>query len=356
MEFTCNMRFRLNVSLQPKAMIPNIAYLLIALLLISFLTTVNTGTSFAQELLDDKGLSSPYTLKWKGNEYPIKFEIDGDRDIIELQACSEGCNGWESIFLILDQKRNDIKLKITVPMSLVNIVIGYAITPTYTTQYREPWYVTSYDIITASFSDEPSYGSFDDEPELYLTPIDASCESVTWEIEVPAYARRIDLSLNGYLFIPEAVPEPALDNKFPFRTNITAAGETFTINMFTNAKNCSFDFNQDDKRLHVGIATIDEEEKGYFRINMPHRLLDGNYTIMVDNKTANFTILGTTEEFSKLIGRTEVFTVMELEYDRDAKSIDVTGTTVVPEFPVNLMAITAMGLIGTLIALRIKRF
>jgi hypothetical protein len=278
-------------------------------------------------------ISSPYLLKWKEKEYAIEFEIDGDRDVTELRACVDACDGGDSIFLVLDQKRSDIKLKITVPMSLINKVFGYSITPTYTTQYREPWYGTSYDIITASFSDEPSYGTFDDEPELYLTPVDVRCESVTWEMDVPSYARRIDLSFNGYGFILEAVPYPALDNKFPFRTNVTIADETFTLNVLTNAKSCNFDFNKEDKRLHVDIATIDEEEKGYFSINMPQRLLGGNYSVLVDNKKANFTILGTTEEFSKLIGRTEVFTVMELEYDKKAKSIDIIGTTVIPEFP-----------------------
>lgn len=74
--------------------------------------------------------------------------------------------------------------------------------------------------------------------------------------------------------------------------------EPFRLDAFTNAKTCSSDFIQDEKRIQIDISTPDTESNGYMLINVPQGLIGGNYTVLVDDKKIDsFRILGSSNEY-----------------------------------------------------------
>jgi len=66
--------------------------------------------------------------------------------------------------------------------------------------------------------------------------------------------------------------------------------------------------------------------------------------VLINGKETNFEEISTTSTERTLV----------IPVPAGAKEVVIIGTSVIPEFPVNLMAITAIGLIGALIALRLK--
>ena len=293
-------------------------------------------------------------MSLQNRAYYVKTSVE-NRTITEVGIdSSEGIDNY-SIFVVLEkiddmQNKQGTQIAITIPMSLLNRLFGYAISPPYTDDFRVPMYVMTYDLITASFSlDKEHKGSGFAEIET-IGSMDASCESVTWMIALPPDTNRLDLSLEGVGFIPEAVPAPAPDRKFPLRSVVSAeSGEPFDLTIFTNANTCDFTFVQDEKRLRVDISTIRGEKEGYFLVNMPDRLLGGNYTVLADNQPIDFKVLGSSNEYVRYTNNTQLFTTLEIKYDRDVKSIDILGTTAIPEFPLSL-TIIMISLIGAIAA------
>ncbi len=305
----------------------------------------HADVTFYYDNLPFSALESPYKLKWKGEEYEIPFEFEGTRRIEDMRAYSR--YGWDStIFLILrgSETQDNDSLEITLPLALINKVFGYAINLTYTNDYRVPNYVTSYDKITATLSTKrSSIGVGYAEPQYLIPKQSKGCESVTWVIDVPSDADRIDLSLNGWGFIPEAFPFPVESSKYPFRWVVASDdGDAFRLDMLTNANSCSFYFIQEEKRIQINVTTPKTEPQGYILINVPERLIGGNYTVMVDQREVDsFRVLGSSNEFSEFTKTAEVINAIEIDYEKNARTIEIIGTTAIPEFGTVVILILA---------------
>jgi hypothetical protein len=116
----------------------------------------------------------------------------------------------------------------------------------------------------------------------------------------------------------------------------------FEIDLVTNALRCDLTLIKEEKKLHIDIAGR-AWEVGYLQITIPHKVLGGNYSLVIDNKTvSNFNT--TSLEDSTIVSTT---------YDGGAKAIDIIGTTVIPEFPFPLLVAIA-GITGVISIIRGK--
>ena len=127
---------------------------------------------------------------------------------------------------------------------------------------------------------------------------------------------------------------------------IRAAGQNFLIPMETDAKKCDFTFSQEEKKMHIDIKGRDEinaTEHGSFQVWIPHTLLDGNYSVLINGKPASLH-----ETVLNWSNKTDWASNIQLNYSKDATTIDIIGTTVIPEFsslPSIVMAASIVGVI-----------
>ncbi len=117
----------------------------------------------------------------------------------------------------------------------------------------------------------------------------------------------------------------------------------------SNGNIMSMDIDPDLNSLIIGVQTVDVN--GKLTITLDRKLIDaktnGNddhFVVLVDGK----------EGFYEETSSTPTERTLEIVVPRETKQLEIAGTQVVPEFPVNLMIMTTLGLIGALIALRVK--
>jgi hypothetical protein len=109
--------------------------------------------------------------------------------------------------------------------------------------------------------------------------------------------------------------------------------------------------------LHI-IGNSNLTNTGYFKITIPHSLLDGKYTVFVDGKVANFTEeqfftksntdtgseSATQDDFTPIVA-----SHITIAYPKDAKSIDIVGTTAAPEFGLASLGILVTSAIAVIV-------
>ena len=178
------------------------------------------------------------------------------------------------------------------------------------------------------------------EPEVFVDTIPANsvrhmatdCYS---EITVPFVAGTEELEVvGGYPFYTE---EPALTPvNIPYSSNLKfhGEGEQFDLAAKLTASDCSFSFLQNERRIHANV-TGPNEGSGYFELTIPHRFLGGSYTVLLDREPLqNFT----TSYNPAMDG--EDSTNISFTYDPTAvDSIDIIGTTAIPEFEVVVLVL-----------------
>ena len=126
---------------------------------------------------------------------------------------------------------------------------------------------------------------------------------------------------------------------------ISAEEKEFKISVdawYSNSTNLQF--NQNEKKIVLDVDTSDDLKR--VDIAIPHGLLDGSFSVLVNDEEKNL--------ISGALRKNETHANFVLFSDSDYTNIEIVGTTVVPEFPINLLAITLIGIMGVLIALRFK--
>ncbi len=173
-----------------------------------------------------------------------------------------------------------------------------------------------------------------ENPDLFT-----SCDQISMRIPIKAGTTEVEFVVADILMVHSHPYPPRLD----FKKTFVEEGEKFSIRLITDATRCDTFFIKEEKKIHIDIEGGNEVagEQGYFRITIPHDLLNGSYTVLADGKPVSFT-----EEqfFTKNYTEIEVesavgddFTPVKashlvFNYPKDAMSIDVIGTTVIPEF------------------------
>ncbi|MEM3085080.1 MAG: hypothetical protein QXU32_10940 [Nitrososphaerales archaeon] len=126
--------------------------------------------------------------------------------------------------------------------------------------------------------------------------------------------------------------EPKLDATL----ELEAEGKDFGLTTRSDSTICDWRLIKDEKKLQ-----IDVQDGNWFEISVPSELIGGPYTVLVNGKKVDFDISGT-----------EAYSTISVNYN-NARTIDIIGTTVIPEFAISIvmvsLAMTAM------LLLRFKR-
>jgi len=136
--------------------------------------------------------------------------------------------------------------------------------------------------------------------------------------------------------------------EFSLVSGVLIEDHALQVRSLTNGCFLGTEIDPDAKSLTLSVRT-NATEDGELHIMLPRDLIDaknnGNdddFTVLVDGEKVNFEQTDTTSFARTLL----------IPVHADAENIEIIGTHVIPEFPINLMMITAVGLIGMIVAFR----
>jgi hypothetical protein len=170
-------------------------------------------------------------------------------------------------------------------------------------------------------------------PSTVTAPINASLDdaSMSWENTAPS-----NLTDLRFLIAYQAV--------------VSYGGITEKLPIVTNSTISAFSFNPSAKSISFNVEG--PAGTGFCNVTIPKSVLyasAGNWTIKIDDKTlppANFTVTENAE-----------YVFIYFDYPQSRHSIEITGTTIVPEFKLDLLLplLVAVSLIAVLITVRRRR-
>jgi hypothetical protein len=197
------------------------------------------------------------------------------------------------------------------------------------------------------FTDHHNLAVFVDDNAMYATILDnmTSCDQISFRIPIRANSESIDVATGDILSV-HSHPYPP---KLSVTKNISVEGQQFQLPIFTHAAKCDISFSKEEKKLHIDIdGRAGENNTGYFTISIPPRLLSGNLTVVVDGKPPNnlqiykSALLG-------LNGEDPNNATITFNYDSGAKSIDIMGTSAIPEFSSSSSLAIMAGITGIIV-------
>lgn len=125
--------------------------------------------------------------------------------------------------------------------------------------------------------------------------------------------------------------------------------KVYLLDVATNAESCNFTLFKEEKKIHVDFSPKDSEE-GYFMISIPHVILEGPYSVLIDGQPIDDFRL----EKRLATDLANKSTTISFEYDDNIESIDIIGTKVIPEFSLTTMLITVIA-IGSIVSISTMR-
>ena len=265
-------------------------------------------TSFSvTELVEDE---HKYTILVEGLPYTITYSISGgtvkemvtDRDTKTLV-----------VFINADYKG---ELKLTLPGSFVSKVIS-------SESLGAP-------LAPIVFVDDEETEAEDKIYDCYRT------------IEIPFKAGNMQIEIVGAFL---AIATPYEGNSFI--TTINVNDQPFQLPISTNADACAFSLIKEQKKLYVDV-TGPKNEQGMFKVAVPHYFRGGNYTVMVNNNPVEFETAPDPRNIDA--------TIISFSYNGNTtRSIDIIGTSVMPEFGSIAVVIAAVSIAGILFVNRSRR-
>jgi MG2 domain-containing protein len=130
--------------------------------------------------------------------------------------------------------------------------------------------------------------------------------------------------------------------------SVKAEGKNFSVNISSNSTVRDVEFEQQEKKIsfHVEGQT---GTMGITQITIPKSLLSGQMTVSIDGK-----VIPPESSDVVTIADTEEGMTLEINYHHSEHTIEVSGTNVVPEFPLSIIvmagAISAVIVVTTMMA------
>jgi hypothetical protein len=117
----------------------------------------------------------------------------------------------------------------------------------------------------------------------------------------------------------------------PKSFDVKAEGEDFGVQVATNSTISNVELKQNEKKLSM-VVEGQNGTRGVADIVIPKNLLSGDIMVFIDGKeTKNF----------KIVEDNKSTIVVEVSYHHSKHTIDVQGTNVIPEFPVQSLTVIA---------------
>lgn len=110
--------------------------------------------------------------------------------------------------------------------------------------------------------------------------------------------------------------------------SVTVGGQNFQVNIVSNSTISAFAFSQTAKAI-LFTATGTTGTQGYFNVTWAKTLLNGTLALTIDGASRAYSLKQTSLTYS-----------LYATYTHSAHAVSITGTTAVPEFPLQLIAST----------------
>lgn len=124
---------------------------------------------------------------------------------------------------------------------------------------------------------------------------------------------------------------------------VEAEGKEFEMNIASTSSVSDFAFDQDAKKISFKVEGEDGTD-GVTQVTIPKPLLSGQMTILIDGQAVK------PESNAVIVSSdTDAQVTLEINYHHSEHTVEVTGTNVVPEFPVS-MAVMAIAIGATVAA------
>lgn len=197
-----------------------------------------------------------------------------------------------------------------------------------------------------SFSDHPPV-AFVDGRDVPGPAEPSNCDQIPIRIPLEQGSEKVQFITADILMVHTHPYPPRLEV-----SKTLVEGQTFRLVLLTDAIECDLSFVKEEKKIHIDIAGRNETDQGYFSITIPHELLGGNYTVLVDGERAAFT--DEPYENAGFYAGDIPVSLLAFNYTSDAKSIEVIGTSVIPEFG-SMAAVVMAASAASIIVLKWKR-
>ena len=174
----------------------------------------------------------------------------------------------------------------------------------------------------------------------FALPVDAELGSYSIDTMIEVEASVLD-TLNANIkskLETSARFEVVSSNAFA----VNAEGRNFEVDIASNSTVKDFAFEQQDKKVSF-VVDGETGTRGVTQITIPKALLSGEMMVSIDGKAIP-------PESSEVvaIANTEEGMTLEINYHHSEHTVEVSGTSVVPEFPVSMIVMVAA--IGSVIA------
>jgi hypothetical protein len=116
---------------------------------------------------------------------------------------------------------------------------------------------------------------------------------------------------------------------------VNAEGKSFELNIASNSTVTNPELNQEEKKLSFQVEG-QPGTNGVTQITIPKELLSGQLTVSIDGK-----VVPPESSDVVTIADTEEGTTLEINYHHSEHVIAISGTYVVPEFPLSMIVMTA---------------
>ncbi|MEM2140701.1 hypothetical protein [Nitrososphaera sp.] len=262
----------------------------IAALLILAIGSTGMPRSYADP---PPGLDDLYAVEVAGKHYWLRYSITGGS--VESIIAKEDT----ATVTVMIQALQDGHLEIYLPGSFLS-------------SFQNP---------PLSFSELDAI-IFIDELEATGEILQRGCD---FAVRIPFEAGSEQIDIVGTFLIGSEPTgaEPALTGQY-INVRFPVKNREIQLGVITNADTCDFSFDQNEKRFHAEL-TGPMREEGHFQVTLPHEYLGGPYTVLVNEQPVDFESV-----FSNATIRHT--TTISLQYEGGPASIDIIGTTAIPEF------------------------
>jgi PDZ domain-containing secreted protein len=129
----------------------------------------------------------------------------------------------------------------------------------------------------------------------------------------------------------------------PMAFAVNAEGKNFDVTIASNSSSVTaFAFEQAEKKVSFKVEG-ETGTKGVAQVTLPKELLAGQLMVSIDGRAV-------AEDSNDVVVTSDTATEMTLEinYPHSEHTIEISGTSVVPEFPISMIVMTAA--IGSVVA------
>jgi YVTN family beta-propeller protein len=175
-------------------------------------------------------------------------------------------------------------------------------------------------------------GFIDEEP-VEIAVRNITEYDITMDIDFPAGSKKIEVVGSYY---PEYPP-------YTNMIDVNVEGKQFTVHTYS-APICSYEFSAEQKKL-----IIHSDNTAGFAATFPKELLGGPYSVFLDGKQQLYGI-DYTPRYGGPVNENATTISISMEPYRRANTIEIVGTTSIPEFSSFSMMIAAAAMLGTIVA------